>query len=152
MGLFSLGQRLGGSEKEMHLGGLGRGVNTIKIHGTKFPRKATWNNEDSMSILYSILLLNSEENMLIYAADQSYYCMYIFHFISLLFQSLETQWGHYVMVSLILSSPVYRSPTPYACSVPFQVWEGAVVSKRLQTRIPNKKNRKTQSRSSQMEE
>lgn len=78
MGLFSLGQRLGGSEKEMHLGGLGRGVNTIKIHGTKLPRKATQNNQDSMSILYSILLLNSEENMLIYAADQSYYCMIYF--------------------------------------------------------------------------
>ena len=91
MGLFSLGQRLGGSEKEMHLGGLGRGVNTMKIHGTKFPRKSTQNNQDSMAILYSILLLNSEENMLICAADQFYYCMYIFHFIALLFQSLETQ-------------------------------------------------------------
>lgn len=87
--------------------------------------------------------------MLIYTADQSYYCMYIFHFISLLFQSLETQWGHYVIVSLTLSSPVYRSPNPDACGVPFQVWEGAVVSKRLQTIIPNKKNRRTQSRSSQ---
>lgn len=56
-----------------------------------------------------------------------------------------------MIVSLTLSSPVYRCPTPYACSVPFQVWEGAVVSKRLQTRIPNKRNRRTQRRSSQNE-